>query len=56
MNMWLHNNPSSEIEQGNTLSYPILLMKRPVSLKAFDFAVANPPFSYKYWTNGLDAR
>ena len=24
------------------------------SLKRFDFAVANPPFSFKSWTNGLD--
>jgi hypothetical protein len=24
------------------------------SLKRFDFAVANPPFSYKAWSNGLD--
>ena len=26
----------------------------PGRLKRFDFAVANPPFSDKAWTNGLD--
>ncbi len=55
MNMWLHNNPSSQIEQGNTLSSPHFTNEKTGELRAFNFAVANPPFSNKNWTNGLDA-
>ena len=53
MNMILHNNPTADIQQGNTLSKPLFLNKDR-TLKTFDFAVANPPFSNKSWTNGLD--
>ena len=52
MNMWLHRSPSSEIRRGNTLSDPHFLESG--NLKTFDFVVANPPFSAKSWTNGLD--
>ncbi|MCF8111655.1 MAG: type I restriction-modification system subunit M [Desulfobacteraceae bacterium] len=53
MNMILHNYETAELWQGNTLSAPYF--KNPDgSLKTFDFAVANPPFSAKSWTNGLD--
>lgn len=53
MNMILHDNPTAEIWQDNTLSNPHF--KNPDgSLKTFDFAVANPPFSNKSWSNGLD--
>lgn len=52
MNMWLHRNPSAEIWRGNTLSDPHFLESG--RLKTFDFVVANPPFSAKSWTNGLD--
>lgn len=55
MNMWLHNNPSSDIVQGNTLSSPQFTNEKTGELRAFDFAVANPPFSNKSWMNGLDA-
>ncbi len=55
MNMWLHGNPSSEIAQGNTLADPRFFDERSGHLKAFDYAVANPPFSNKSWSNGLDA-
>ncbi len=54
MNMWLHNNPTSEIVQGNTLAAPAFRDEKTGGLKTFDFAVANPPFSYKSWANGLD--
>lgn len=54
MNMWLHNNPSSEIVQGNTLSSPEFKDDKTGELKTFDYAVANPPFSNKTWMNGLD--
>lgn len=51
MNMILHDNPTAEIKQGNTLSNPLFLGDG--QLKTFDFAVANPPFSYKSWSNGF---
>ena len=52
MNMILHNNPSAEIVQGNTLASP--RFKEGDTLKTFDFVVANPPFSDKRWSTGLD--
>ena len=52
MNMILHNNPTALIIQGNTLSNP--QFKDGDTLKTFDFVVANPPFSDKRWSNGLD--
>lgn len=54
MNMWLHGNPDADIVQGNTLSSPEFKNDETGELKAFDYVVANPPFSYKSWTNGLD--
>ncbi len=51
MNMILHNNPTAEIKQGNTLSKP--LFEENGNLKTFDFVIANPPFSDKRWSNGL---
>ena len=52
MNMILHNNPTATIVQGNTLSNPKFL--DGAALKTFDYVVANPPFSDKRWTTGLD--
>lgn len=52
MNMILHNHPTALIEQGNTLSGP--KYKDGDRLKTFDFVVANPPFSDKRWSTGLD--
>ncbi|VUT28063.1 MAG: Release factor glutamine methyltransferase [Candidatus Syntrophoarchaeum sp. GoM_oil] len=53
MNMILHDNPSAEIKKGqSTLSNPLFLDDEG-RLKIFDFVVANPPFSYKAWTNGF---
>jgi type I restriction enzyme M protein len=54
MNMWLHRNPDAEIVQGNTLASPQFTNDTTGELKQFDYAVANPPFSYKAWMNGLD--
>ncbi len=53
MNMILHGNADAEIERGNTLAAP-RFTDGPVRLKRFDFAVANPPFSTKAWSNGLN--
>ena len=52
MNMILHNNPIALIKQGNTLTDP--KFKDGDALKTFDYVVANPPFSDKRWSTGLD--
>lgn len=53
MNMILHESPAAEIWNDNTLTAPNF--KNPDGgLKTFDFAVANPPFSHKSWTSGLN--
>ena len=53
MNLILHGHETAEVWRGNTLAAPYF--KSPVGgLKTFDFAVANPPFSAKAWSNGLD--
>ncbi|MCO5977033.1 HsdM family class I SAM-dependent methyltransferase [Ideonella oryzae] len=51
MNMILHHNPTAAIEQGNTLADPKFRVGD--QLKTFDYVVANPPFSDKRWSNGL---
>ncbi|MDO8475261.1 MAG: type I restriction-modification system subunit M [Candidatus Rokubacteria bacterium] len=53
MNMFLHGHPTHELWRGNTLAAPHFKNKDD-SLKTFDFAVANPPFSAKAWSSGLD--
>lgn len=53
MNMILHDNATAKIVQGNTLSSPEW-KGFDGQLKTFDFAVANPPFSTKSWTSGLN--
>jgi len=52
MNMILHNNAGALIAQGNTLTDP--KFKDGDTLKTFDYVVANPPFSDKRWSTGLD--
>ncbi len=53
MNMILHDEITADIRKGNTLSNPRFPGPKG-GLKTFDFAVANPPFSAKSWSNGLD--
>ena len=53
MNMILHDHPAAEIWQGNTLADPHY-KEKDGRLKAFDYVVANPPFSDKAWRNGFD--
>jgi len=53
MNMILHGNETAEIWHDNTLSKPYF-KNTDGTLKTFDFAVANPPFSDKAWSNGFD--
>lgn len=52
MNMILHGNEVADIRKGDTITSPQLLSGN--GLRTFDFAVANPPFSVKSWSNGLD--
>ncbi len=54
MNMILHDNPTASVMQGNTLSNPLFTDENG-QLKTFDYVVANPPFSDKRWSTGLDA-
>ena len=54
MNMILHNNADAEIAPGghSTLAEPEYKQDN-TALKTFDFAVANPPFSFKAWNTGF---
>jgi type I restriction enzyme M protein len=52
MNMILHNTPTALIMQGNTLTDP--KFRDGDAVKTFDYVVANPPFSDKRWSTGLD--
>jgi type I restriction enzyme M protein len=57
MNMILHNNATAKIWKGNTIADPQWKEAAPngkSQLKTFDFAVANPPFSNKNWTSGIN--
>jgi type I restriction enzyme M protein len=53
MNMILHDNATAAIWKGNTISDPHW-RDGDGKLKTFDFAVANPPFSNKSWTSGIN--
>ena len=52
MNMILHDYATAEIRQENTLVRPLFL--KGDALETFDYVVANPPFSDKRWSTGLD--
>lgn len=55
MNLVLHNKATGEIKSGNTFSDPQYFEPKTNDevLRRFDFAVVNPPFSLKNWTDGL---
>jgi type I restriction enzyme M protein len=53
MNMILHDNPTAMIKQGNTLANPLFKTEQG-ELKTFNYVVANPPFSDKRWSTGID--
>ena len=53
MNMWLHGYPEASISGGNTIASPSF-KENDGTLKRFDFVVANPPFSVKNWTSGIN--
>lgn len=52
MNMILHGQAAAVIERGDTLATPRFMDGE--ALKRFDYAVANPPFSSKAWSNGVN--
>jgi type I restriction enzyme M protein len=54
MNMWLHNAGTAEIANNNTLSAPMFTDEKTGALRTFDYVVANPPFSVKSWTTGVN--
>ncbi len=52
MNMILHDFPGANILNGNTLAAPKFLDGE--RLRTYDYVVANPPFSDKTWSTGLN--
>ncbi|MFV8129241.1 type I restriction-modification system subunit M [Streptomyces syringium] len=52
MNMILHGYEDRDIRKGDTITSP--QFTQGTRLQTFDFAVANPPFSIKSWSNGLE--
>lgn len=52
MNMILHGYEHCDIRKGDTIASP--QFTQGAQLQTFDFAVANPPFSVKSWSNGLE--
>ncbi|WP_078987305.1 type I restriction-modification system subunit M [Streptomyces sp. XY332] len=52
MNMILHGYEDRDIRKGDTITSP--QFAQGARLQTFDFAVANPPFSIKSWSNGLE--
>jgi type I restriction enzyme M protein len=53
MNMIVHDFPTANILSGDTLAAP--KFKDGEHLRTYDYVVANPPFSDKSWSNGLNA-
>ena len=53
MNLILHNYETADLWRGNTLAAPYFTNSNG-GLRTFDFAVANPPFSAKAWSSGLN--
>ena len=52
MNMILHDLPTANIMTGNTLSSPKFIDGN--NLRTYDYVVANPPFSSKTWSTGIN--
>jgi type I restriction enzyme M protein len=52
MNMYLHSNEDADIKRGDSITSPQFVNGN--RLETFDFAVMNPPFSLKSWSNGLE--
>lgn len=54
MNMIMHGREDAEIAQGDVIADPQFKASE-TAIQAFDFVVANPPFSTKAWGSGLTA-
>lgn len=52
MNMILHDNEIADIRKGDTITNPKFVTND--RLDTFDYLVANPPFSVKSWSSGLE--
>ena len=52
MNMILHGNEIADIRKGDTITSPQFTTNDKLDI--FDLLVANPPFSTKSWTSGLE--
>lgn len=52
MNMILHGYETAELAKGDAITSPQFVSGG--ALRAFDFIVANPPFSVKSWSSGLE--
>ena len=52
MNMILHGYETADLEKGDTITSPGFTVND--RLKPHDFVVANPPFSNKSWSNGIN--
>jgi type I restriction enzyme M protein len=52
MNMILHDFTTANVQSGNTLANPKFLAGQ--QLRTYDYVVANPPFSDKTWSTGLN--
>jgi len=53
MNMILHGHDTAEIAPGGSSTLSAPAFAEHGKLRRFDYVVANPPFSYKDWTQGL---
>lgn len=53
MNAFLHDHPTADIRQGNTITAPEFT-DDDGNLKRHDYVLSNPPFSDKAWSNGLE--
>ncbi|MGY1692310.1 type I restriction-modification system subunit M [Geodermatophilus sp. SYSU D01105] len=54
MNMILHGYETADLEKGDTITSPGFTVND--RLKPHDFVVANPPFSSKSWSNGINPK
>src|SRR5688572_9117436 len=52
MNAILHSYEDHDIRKGDAITSPQFV--KDGHLRTFDFQVANPPFSVKSWSNGLE--
>lgn len=54
MHMWLHDAGTAEIANNNRFSAPMCTNEKTCALRTCDYVVANPLFSVKSWTSGIN--